>query len=59
MVDAGGALPTRVVVRKLVFTAIGIFLVAVGLTVLFLGMRSVMEIGGYCASGGPYEIRQE
>ena len=58
-VDAGGALPTRVVVRKLVFTAIGIFLVAVGLTVLFLGMRSVMEIGGYCASGGPYEIRQE
>jgi hypothetical protein len=26
------------------------------LTVLFLGMRSVMEIGGFCASGGPYVI---
>lgn len=26
------------------------------LTILFLSMRSVMSIGGYCASGGPYEI---
>ena len=26
------------------------------LTVLFLCMRSVMDIGGSCASGGPYEI---
>ena len=26
------------------------------LTVIYLGMRSVMEIGGACASGGPYEI---
>jgi hypothetical protein len=51
--------PTRVVVRKLIFTAVGVFLVAAGLTVLFLGMRSVMDIGGYCASGGPYEIRQQ
>ena len=59
MADAAGALPTRVVVRKLIFTAVGVFLVAVGLTVLFLGMRSVMDIGGYCASGGPYEIRHE
>jgi hypothetical protein len=24
------------------------------LTLLFLGMRSVMEVGGSCASGGPY-----
>jgi hypothetical protein len=27
---------------------------ACGITLLFLGMRSVMEIGGACASGGPY-----
>ena len=27
-----------------------------GLTWLYLGMRSVMEIGGACAEGGPYEI---
>lgn len=32
--------------------------VACALTLLFLGMRSVMDIGGYCAEGGPYEIRQ-
>ena len=56
---ADGAVPARVVVRKLIFTAVGVFLVAAGLTVLFLGMRSVMDLGGYCASGGPYEIRQE
>lgn len=28
--------------------------VAAALTVLFLSMRSVMEIGGACASGGPF-----
>jgi hypothetical protein len=27
------------------------------LTLLFLSMRSVMDVGGFCASGGPYEIR--
>ncbi|MGE5595806.1 MAG: SHOCT domain-containing protein [Hyphomicrobiales bacterium] len=26
-----------------------------GLTLLFLGTRSVMEVGGSCASGGPYQ----
>ena len=31
-------------------------LVTVSLTVLFLGMRAVMDIGGSCGSGGPYEI---
>jgi hypothetical protein len=25
-------------------------------TILFLTMRAVMDIGGYCAEGGPYEI---
>src|SRR5262245_46359981 len=59
MVDAATRLPTRVVVRKLIFTAVGVFLVAAGLTVLYLGMRSVMDLGGSCASAGPYEIRQE
>ncbi|MFN8232618.1 MAG: hypothetical protein U0V56_03810 [Actinomycetota bacterium] len=32
--------------------------VACGITLLFLGMRSVMEIGGACASGGPYVPRR-
>lgn len=33
--------------------------IAVAVTLLFLGMRSVMGVGGYCASGGPYQIRVE
>jgi hypothetical protein len=32
--------------------------IAAGITCLYLGMRAVMEIGGACAEGGPYEIRQ-
>jgi hypothetical protein len=40
-----------------VIVAWGSLAVATGcLAVLFLGMRSVMEIGGFCASGGPYVI---
>ena len=31
---------------------------ACGLTWVYLGMRSVMEVGGACAEGGPYEIAQ-
>ena len=42
---------------------IGSFLSLAGLscalTLLFLGMRSVMEIGGACASGGAYEVAVE
>lgn len=30
---------------------------ATGLTVLFLGMRAVLNIGGFCAEGGPYQIQ--
>ena len=33
--------------------------VSCGLTLLYLGMRSVMDIGGACASGGPYAPRVE
>src|SRR5690606_5344155 len=57
-VDRAGASPTRVVVRKLVLTVVGVTLLVASLTVLFLGMRSVMEIGGACATGGPYVPRQ-
>lgn len=31
---------------------------ACGITLLYLGMRAVMQIGGFCAEGGPFEIRQ-
>ena len=33
--------------------------VSSGLTLLYLGMRAVMDIGGACASGGPYVPRVE
>lgn len=59
MTTTTAALPTGRVVRKLVFTAVGVFLFAGGLTFLYLGMRAVMDVGGFCASGGPYQIRQE
>jgi hypothetical protein len=32
--------------------------VACGLTLLYLGMRSVMDVGGFCAEGGPFVIEQ-
>jgi hypothetical protein len=33
-----------------------LLIVAACLTIVFLAMRSVMDIGGFCAEGGPYEI---
>jgi hypothetical protein len=43
--------------------AVGVFVslagISASLTVLFLGMRSVMDIGGACASGGPFVPRVE
>jgi hypothetical protein len=30
--------------------------IAASITVVFLGMRSVLDVGGQCASGGPYDI---
>ena len=37
---------------------IGVGGMAMCLTLLFLGMRSVMDVGGMCAEGGAYQIRQ-
>ena len=42
--------------RSLILTFVGLALTAASLTILFLGMRDVMEVGGACASGGPYEV---
>lgn len=38
---------------------VSLAVLAASMTSLFLGMRAVMEIGGSCASGGPYVIAQE
>jgi hypothetical protein len=35
---------------------VGVAGLAASLTVLWLGMRAVMDVGGYCAEGGPYVI---
>lgn len=40
--------------RASVFVFVPLAALATGMTLLYLGMRSVMEIGGSCASGGPY-----
>ena len=37
---------------------LGVAGIAFGITLLFLGMRAVMDIGGFCAEGGPYVIAQ-
>jgi hypothetical protein len=49
-------MPAAKVVRKVVYLVVGTALLAACLTLLFLSMRSVMEIGGSCASGGPYVV---
>jgi hypothetical protein len=47
---------------RTVLLAVGMLVGLLGfvasLTVLWHSMRSVMEVGRACASGGPYEVRQ-
>ena len=38
---------------------LGIAGLAFCIALLWLGMRAVMDLGGFCASGGPYEIAVE
>jgi hypothetical protein len=40
--------------RSLLLAALGTAGLAACITMLFLGMRAVMDIGGSCANGGPY-----
>ena len=35
---------------------VGVLGLAASLTIIWLSMRAVLDIGGYCADGGPYEI---
>jgi hypothetical protein len=49
-------MPLRQLITRSVITFVGLAGVAAALTWLFLGMRSVMQIGGSCASGGPYQV---
>jgi hypothetical protein len=49
---------TRTAYRPLAILLSCFLLMSVGLTWTYLGMRAVMDVGGSCASGGPYEIAQ-
>ena len=44
--------------RRVVVLCACVVLVAITLTWTFLGMRSVMDVGGACADGGPYVSAQ-
>jgi hypothetical protein len=40
--------------RRALWILGSLFAVSAGITLLYLGMRAVMDIGGACASGGPF-----
>ena len=44
--------------RPVLLLAAGLAGLAMCVTLMFLGMRSVMDVGGQCAEGGPYVIAQ-
>jgi hypothetical protein len=44
--------------RDLVYLLVGVAGLGFCLTLLFLGMRAVMDVGGACADGGPYVSAQ-
>lgn len=41
---------------KLLRIFLGLFGVTLAISILFLGMRAVLDVGGSCAEGGPYQI---
>jgi hypothetical protein len=49
--------PATRVVWKTALLTLGTLGFVFSLTLLFRGMRAVLDVGGYCAQGGPYEIR--
>jgi Short C-terminal domain len=46
------------VIRATIAITLSLAGVTCALTLLYLGMRSVMDVGGFCAEGGPYVIEQ-
>jgi len=45
-------------VRVVALAALGYAGGTMSIMLIFLGMRTVMDVGGYCAEGGPYVIAQ-
>jgi hypothetical protein len=50
--------PNGASIRVLAGYLVGIVLGTMSITLLFLGMRAVMDVGGACAEGGPYRSAQ-
>jgi hypothetical protein len=51
---APGPPPFLQTARATVWISVSLAAAACGMTMLYLGMRSIMEIGGACADGGPF-----
>jgi hypothetical protein len=47
------------VVRSTIAIGLSLAGVACGLTLVYLSMRDVMDVGGFCAEGGPFVIEQQ
>lgn len=50
----GAGTEERIPAGRVIAYLLGVAILAGSLTLLFLSMRAVLEIGGACASGGPY-----
>ncbi|MEA2549935.1 MAG: hypothetical protein QOE42_2533, partial [Chloroflexota bacterium] len=50
--------PNGLSIRVLAGYLVGIALGTMSITLLFLGMRAVMDVGGACADGGPFVSAQ-
>jgi hypothetical protein len=57
-VAAGAEERARPILRPTIWILVSLGAVSACLTLLFLGMRAVLDVGGFCAEGGPYEIAQ-
>ena len=42
--------------KQNLFMSVGLWGTSLCITLLYLGMRAVMNVGGVCAEGGPYQI---
>jgi len=49
-----GRQPREAALRDVALVLVAVFGLAVCITLIWLGMRSVMDIGGACADGGPF-----
>jgi hypothetical protein len=59
MTTDGQATPLDAPLARIAVCLVGVAVLAASITILFLSMRAVLDIGGACASGGPYVARVE